>query len=164
MNVEVRRALYGKMAGDTTLTNMLGAPAPGYTKAIYFEHAPQGSSFPFVLFNFQSGMPTHAMGNGRETGTMPHTLPNGDPQTLVSGADSFDEEYWFLKGVDKSEGSDAVDAISDRIRTLLTDATLSISGRRLLWLRADGRQRYAEVRDGDTYRHAGTTFRLIHRP
>jgi hypothetical protein len=33
MSTAVRRALYGKLAGDTTLNNLLGTPATNYSKS-----------------------------------------------------------------------------------------------------------------------------------
>jgi hypothetical protein len=44
MSTAVRRALYGKLAGDTTLNALLGTPATGYSKSIYHQEAPDGAS------------------------------------------------------------------------------------------------------------------------
>lgn len=137
MSVPVRRALYGKMAGDTTLTAMLGSPASGFSKAIYYEIAPQGSSFPYVIFSKQSGTPRYAI-----------------------SARAFDDDVWLIKAVDRSEGADAADGIASRLDALLTDGTISISGRTQLYLRRESDVDYSEVIDGVAYRHSGSYFRL----
>lgn len=140
MSVAIRRAIYGKLAGDTTLTAMLGAAAPGYTKGIYYQQAPAGAGFPYVVFNKQSGVPLYA---------------------LKSRA--FDNDVWLIKGVDRSDTADLVDTIASRLDSLLTDSSLSISGNTLLYLRrAYDAPIYSEVVDGATYRHNGSLFRLIY--
>ena len=77
MSVAVRRALFGKMAGDTTLTNLLATPPTGVSKSIYHEQAPEGANFPFVIFSKSSGTPRYS---------------------LASLA--MDNELWLIKGVD----------------------------------------------------------------
>jgi hypothetical protein len=42
MSTAVRRALYGKMAGDTTLNALLASPPSGWSKSIYHQQAPAG--------------------------------------------------------------------------------------------------------------------------
>lgn len=139
MSTPVRRAIYGKLAGDTTLTNMLGVAAPGYSKAIYHNQAPAGAQFPYVVFFKQAGNPTEAF---------------GDPSAL--------ETYvWAVKAVDRNTSADVAEAISARISTLLNDATLSISGASLLYLRRQGDIDSPEVTDGVTYAHVGASYRLV---
>lgn len=139
ISVVVRRAIYGKLAGDVTLTAMLGTPAPGYSKPIYYERAPQGSDFAYVIFTKQSGTPSYAL-----------------------SARTYDNEMWLIKAVDRSDSADAADNISSRLDALLTDGTISISGRSELYLRRESDVDYSEVIDGQTYRHAGSLFRLIY--
>lgn len=140
MSVAIRRSLYGKMAGDGTLTAMLGTPPAGYSKAIFYEQAPAGTAFPYIIFSKQAGTPDYALG-GRMT----------------------DTDVWLIKAVDRSDTADAADNIASRLDALLTDATLSISGRTHLYLRRESDVDYAEVADGQTYRHAGSLFRLIYQ-
>jgi hypothetical protein len=52
-----RRALYGKLSGDTTLNNLLGTPASGYSKSIYHQQAPANAQFPFVVFQKSGSRP-----------------------------------------------------------------------------------------------------------
>lgn len=139
MSTPVRRALYGKLAGDSTLNTILGAPAPGYSKAIYHQQAPASASYPFVVFQKQAGNPTEAF---------------ADPSAL-------DTDVWLVKAIDRSTSADSAEAAADRIITLLNDATLSISGHVLLYLRRESDVEYPEVLDGVFYQHVGSLFRLI---
>jgi hypothetical protein len=143
VSVATRRALYGKLAGDTTLTNLLHAPPTGYSKSIFYEVAPEGALFPYVIFQKQAGTPRYAM------------------QTNA-GTAAFDNEVWTIKGVDEGNTADTADAISSRLSDLLTDGTITISGRTQLYLRRESDIDYAEVRDGVTYRHSGSLYRLIY--
>lgn len=139
MSTATRRGIYGKLAGDTTLNNLLGTPAQGYAKSIYHNTAPANAQFPYVLLSQQSGTPTEAF-------TAPSAL---------------ETEVWLVKAVDHNTTADPADAIWDRIKTLLNDATLSISGASLLYLRRQSDAKYEEVTDGVRYQHVGSLFRLV---
>lgn len=139
MSTAVRRALYGRLAGDTTLNNLLGTPPTGYSKSIYYQEAPAGAAFPFVVLNKQSGVPTEAF---------------GDP-------DALDTDIWLVKAIDKDSTADDAEAIQSRLQALLNDATLSISGATLLYLRRQSDVEYSETVAGVTYRHAGSLYRLV---
>lgn len=140
----VRRALYGKMAGDTTLTNLLGAPVPGFNKAIYHGSVPEDPDevgFPYVIFFQQVGVPTYAMA----------TTP------------AFETDTWLIKGVDDDATADKAEAIAARLISLLNDGTLSISGATQLYTRRQSRVGYSEVVDGRKYWHVGGLYRLLHQ-
>lgn len=137
--IAIRRAIYGKLAGDTTLNALLGTPAPGFSKSIYYQQAPQGASFPYVIFNDQAQTPRFAL-----------------------ASKAYDNDVWLIKGVDRSGTADPVDAIKDRLETLLTDATLSISGRTNIYLRPESSVGYPETTDGELYRHSGWNFRVLY--
>lgn len=139
MSVAVRRALYGKMAGDSTLNALLGTPPTGYSKSIYYQQAPQGAQFPYVVFSKQAGTPRYGL-----------------------GARAYDNDIWLIKAVDRNDTADPTDNIASRLDALLTDSTLSISGRTQLYLRRESDIDYPEEVDGVTYRHAGSNFRLIY--
>jgi hypothetical protein len=139
VSTAVRRGLYGKLAGDTTLNNLLGTPAAGYTKAIYHNTAPSGATFPYVVFSKQSGVPTETMGN----------------------PDAFENDIWLVKAVDKDTSADDAEAIQARVKALLNDATLSISGVTLTYLRRQSDVEYEELTDGVRYQHVGALFRLV---
>lgn len=142
MSVPTRRAIYGKLSGDTTLTNMLGTPAPGYSQGIYYEQAPSKAAFPYVILTKQAS-----------------TASYGFASTTV-----INDEVWLIKGVDKMEqdtaSADTVDGIQDRLNTLLTDANLTIAGKTQLYLRRESDIDYSENQDGTEYKHAGSFFRL----
>lgn len=144
MSVPIRRAIYGKMAGDSTLTTMLGTPPAGYSKSIYYQQAPSGAGFPYVIFQKQASTPRYAIGQR-----------------------AYDSDLWLIKGVVRSDpktagSADTVDNIASRLDVLLTDATLSISGRTQLYLRRESDVDYPEEADGVVYQHAGSLFRLIY--
>jgi hypothetical protein len=139
MSTPVRRAIYGRLAGDTILNGMLGAPAPGYAKSIYHQYAPANANHPFVVFQKQAGNPTQAF---------------EDPSALET-------DVWLVKGIDKGTSADQVEAIQARLIALLNDAPLSISGHDLKFLRRESDVEFPELEDGVRYMHAGALFRLI---
>jgi hypothetical protein len=139
MSTAVRRAIYGKLAGDTTLNALLGTPPTGYSKSIYHQEAPDGANYPFVVFQKQSGTPTEAMG-------VPSALEN---------------DIWLVKAIDRGSSSDTAEAAQARVQVLLNDASLSISGSTLLYLRRQSDVEYPEVDNGVRYSHAGALYRLV---
>lgn len=143
MSVATRRAIYGKLSGDTTLTSLLATPPTGVTKSIYYQVAAQGAEFPYVIFQKQAGTPSYAL-----------------------AANTFDNEVWMVKGVTKNPGpvypSDPVETISSRLDALLTDGIISISGKVELYLRRESDLDYSEERSGVIYRHSGALFRLVY--
>jgi hypothetical protein len=139
MSVATRRAIYGKLAGDTTLNALLATPPSGTSKNIYYEVAREGAQFPYVVISKQAGTPSYAF----------------------AGL-AVDNEIWMVKAVDRTDDADKADAISSRLNALLTDGTISISGRKQLYLRRESDVDYAEVTDGVRYIHAGSLYRLIY--
>lgn len=139
MSTVVRRALYGKLAGDTTLNNLLGTPATGFSKSIYYQEAPAGAAYPFLIFSRQAGTPTEAF-------TDPSALEN---------------DVWLVRATDRDTTADDVEAIAARVAVLLNDTSLSISGNTLLYLRRQSDVDYSETDRGVQYRHAGSLFRLV---
>jgi hypothetical protein len=139
MSTAVRRAIYGKLSGDTTLNNLLGTPPSGYSKSIYHQQAPAGAQFPYIIFSKQSGVPTDTFGT---------------PGAL-------DTDVWLVKAIDRDTKADDAEAASERCRALLNDASLSISGSTLLYLRRESDVEYPEVSEGVTYAHVGSLYRLI---
>lgn len=140
MATNVRRGIYGKLAGDTTLNNMLGTPAAGFSKSIYFQQAPDDAPFPFVVFNRQSGLPTEAF----------------------QAPSALETDVWLVKAVDRDTTADDAEAIAARIQALLNDASLSISGATLLYLRRQSDIDYSEVHDAVQYKHVGALYRLVY--
>jgi hypothetical protein len=139
VSTATRRGIYGKLAGDGTLTALLGTPATGYSQNIYHNQAPDSASFPLVTFSKSSGVPTEAF---------------HDPSALET-------DVWMIKAVDRNTTADTAESISDRLKVLLNDAALSISGVTLLYLRRESDVEYSELVDGVTYLHVGSFYRLI---
>lgn len=135
----IRRALYGKMAGDSTLNALLGSPAPGRSKAIYYELAPDGARFPYVVFNKQAGTPVYAFAS--------------DP--------AYEDNLWQIKGIDSGPDADTANGIGARLDVLLTDGALTISGATLLYLRRESDIEYSVTEAGVEYKHSGALFRLL---
>lgn len=140
MSTAVRRGLYGKLAGDTTLNNLLAAPPANYSKSIFYGNAPDGASFPFVIFSKQDGRPTETF---------------GDPS-------AFETDIWLVKAEDRSGSADTVEAIQARVATLLNDAALSISGSTVMYLRRQSDMDYEEYLNGVIVHHAGSLYRLVY--
>lgn len=140
MSTPVRRAIYGKLAGDTTLNNLLGTVPTGYSKSIFHDIAPTNADHPYVILSKQSGVPTET---------------HGDPSAM-------ENDIWLIKAVDDSDTADPAEAIAARLNVLLNDGTLSISGGTLLYLRRQSDVEYSEVTDGVQYKHAGALYRLVY--
>lgn len=147
MSQAVRRALYGKLAGDSTLTNLLASPPTGYAQNIWHQQAHDAADHPFVIFQKQSGTPRYAL-----------------------GARAYDNELWLVKGVVRKSDSaaqsadDVADAISSRLNALLTDGTISISGSTQLYLRRESDIEYTETSEGQPrILHAGALYRLMYQ-
>jgi hypothetical protein len=140
MSTPVRRALYGKLAGDTTLTNLLGTPATGFSKSIYHAQAPVGAGFPFIILNKQSGVPTETM---------------SDP-------DALEDDIWLVRATDRNTTADTAEAIAARVKALLNDATLTISGATHLYLRRQSDVEFLETTEGVRYAHSGALYRLVY--
>lgn len=141
MSLSVRRGLYGKLAGDMTLNALLPSPPAGYSKNIFYGYAPPAAAFPYIVFSKSSGTPTDAMSKT-----------------------AFDEDIWLVKGIDRGSSADVADQIADRVRALLQDASLSISGANHKFLRRMSDVDYPETTDGQRYWHSGSQFRLITEP
>lgn len=146
MSTPIRRALYGRLSGDTTLTGMLGTPAANYSQSIYYGQAPEKAGFPYVIFNKQSGVPTDTF----------------------TDAGAFETDVWLVKGIDRGQerlpSADNVEQIQQRLIDLLNDAPLSISGNSLMMLRRQSDVDYVEVSGEETYRHSGSLFRVMFQP
>lgn len=141
MSTAVRRAIYGTMAGDSTLVALLSqSPGSGFTKSIYHSIAPSGAGFPYIVFQKQAGTPTDTFGR----------------------AGAFENDVWMVKAVDRATSADGAEAIQARVAVLLNDAALSISGATHLYLRRESDIEYPEVIDGVRYVHAGSLFRLVY--
>ena len=144
--IAIRRAIYGKLAGDTTLNNLLHAPPTGLNKSIFHEQAPDAAEPPYVVFNQQAATRPYAMG-GQVT----------------------ENEIWQIKAIVRQgdggtlSADDLAGTIADRLDALLTDSTLSISGGTATWFRQESTVRYSENPEGSPrILHRGGLFRLMY--
>ena len=118
---------------------MLATPPTGFAQSIYYQQAPQTAQFPYVIFQKQDGRPTEAF---------------DDPS-------AFENDIWLVKGIDRSASANIAEDIQARVIALLNDASLSISGADLTYLRRMSDVDYPETLDGVEYKHAGSLFRLV---
>jgi hypothetical protein len=118
---------------------MLATAPAGMAQNIFHDEAPDNAAFPFIVFSKSSGVPTEAF---------------KDPSALET-------DVWLVKAVDRSTTADTAEAISERIKVLLNDATLSISGAVCLYLRRQSDVEYPELVEGNSYRHCGSLYRLV---
>lgn len=148
MSIAIRRALRGKLAGDSTLNGYLATPPTGEVKSLYHQQAPDNADPPYVIFNKMSGTPDYALGSR-----------------------TYDNEVWQVKGVVSagfSSGTishdDLVDSISSRLNALLTDGTISVSSATPLYLRRESDVEYTEQPSGQPrIMHAGALYRLMYQ-
>lgn len=145
MATATRRAIYGKLAGDSTLRGLLGAAAPGFTNSIYHEPAPVLASYPFVTMSKSSGLPTPVFGDA------------------AAGKDiGFETDVWLIKAIDHNTTADKAESIAARLQTLLNDAALSISGATTMYCRRDSDVEYSEMDGGEVYHHVGSLYRVVY--
>ena len=174
MSVALRRAIYGKLAGDSVLTALLStSKPPGRNKNIFHSFAPDGGGTPYVIFSKSAGTPVYTM--------EPRHPATWGTATVVSQA-AYDNELWLVKGVahdgpeiTAEDPMNAADTIAARVDWLLTNGTLDISGASsppagtatvfsndALFLRRESDVEYAETSDGEVYYHSGALYRLIY--
>ncbi len=128
--------------GRRAIYGKLANPGAGYTKAIYYQSIPDGADFPCVVFQKQSGQIRWAFNK----------------------TNSLNDEVWLVKGVDRNDDTaDPVEQISDRLKALLDDATLSISGATHIYLRHEMDTDYSEDVEGKRYIHSGSMFRFAYQ-
>ncbi len=128
----VREALYEALSGATAVTNLL---ADG-TGGVYHKEAPANAQTPFVILAKQSG---------RRQWTF---------------EDSLRWDRWLVKAVDRKRSGVAED-IDEAVDVLLSDLTLTITGRRHLFLRRETDVDYPEQDGAETYRHVGGIYGLV---
>lgn len=139
----IRRAIYGKLSGDTTLNSLLATPPSGWSKSIFHRHAPDEATYPFVVFAKSSGVPTYAN----------VTKP------------AFETDVWLVKALDRNTTADRAETVSARLDALLTDASLSIAGGdTVVWLRRQSDVDFEEVEGGENFIHVGSLYRLVFEP
>jgi hypothetical protein len=128
---EINTAIYGVLAGDSTLTGLLAT-----TTSIYHQKAPDGSPLPYVVFNKQSD-----------------TEPNDSNHRII-------DFIYQVRAYTKASGK-AAGTMDARIQVLLHRASLSISNNTLLKInRIGGIEDAFSEPNTDTVYSAGSLFRI----
>ena len=172
MSTPIRRAIYGKRAGSD-LPPLLGTAGSGYTQSIYHDQAPDDAGFPLIIFSKSSGVPSETFGSYRNP---PAPSPPG-AGPYAPGV--LENEVWLIKAIARAgdmpgenrSASDRAEWIASRVKDLLNDAKLSITGipddpvsgfpPQPLYLRRESDVEYAELSDGVVYRHCGSLYRIV---
>lgn len=128
----VRQALYQKL----NVAPITGSLAQGSASLIH-SVAPSNATYPLVIFNEQSGTPTHQF-----------------------GGDHFDSQLWLVKAIAKGNSSSTAEDVSKAIADALDFQNLSITGADHMYMAREGDVTYAEVVNGEVYRHHGFYVRI----
>lgn len=130
----LRAALFAKLNGDAALTDLLAT-----TTSIFHRRAPQGTLFPYIVLQKQSGNPVWSFG--------------GEP---------LDYEVWMVKGVDRAPSGAKAEDIRKQINRVLTDPVMNLSDGTLLYLRRESDIDYGEDSDPDQIvHHVGGLYRTV---
>lgn len=128
--------IYGRLAGDSTLANLVGGTA---SPRIYADIAPDGAATPFIVFQNQSAVDSQGIGAIR---------------IMV-------DALYVVRGVAPSSTYGGVlTQIDDRIDTLLHDVAGTAGTGRVIASYREAPFRLTEQRDGKVWRHLGGIYRL----
>ena len=129
---EVETALYSKLTGASSLTSLLAG-----TAAVYNGIAPEGASYPYVLFAQMSGVDDH------DTSHRARQL------------------IYVIQGVSKV-GLPQAGSIDAAVDALLHMVPLSVSGWSTFWIarESDVRMTDFDAADRTKYFRSGGTYRL----
>jgi len=130
----LRTAIFAALNADVALKALVG-------ERIFYQAAPQGSAYPFVIFGKQAGTPQHAF-----------------------RGPAVRSDLWMAKAVDRGPSASAAEEIDAALEAVLADAELTIADAELLYLRRVSDLDYAEVRDGETFHHVGGLYRVVVDP
>lgn len=133
--IEIARAMefiHDTLAIDTTLTGLVG-------DRIYDGVAPEGTTFPYVVYNFQGGSDAVAVGAAR-------VLNNS---------------LFQVKAVAMAQSYIGPAEIADRIDVLLQAATGTAVDGLILGTNREQPIMYTEVVDKTQYRHVGGLYRMF---
>ncbi len=132
-NKAIRAALYTKL-NVSAVTTQLGSGSASLVHAV----APPASLYPTCIFNRQS-----------------------DTSTLRFGGNAMDNQIWMVKGVVRATSASVAEDIDKAVRDLLDFGTLTITGGQSLFMARTSGVDYTEVDGDQSYRHAGSLYRLV---
>lgn len=127
-----KAAIYSKLTGDSTLTNLLAS-----STSVYEAVAPQEADAPYVIYFKSAGTPNYTF------------------------TDSYEDQVYTIKGVTQGPSAKIAGQIAERIDAVLTDGALTLSGRSQMYLRRIGDVELVETDSGVRFNHSGGTYRLI---
>lgn len=133
--IEVARALlwiYATLAADPDLDALVDG-------RIYDGVAPEGASFPYVIFNYQGGSDT----------------------VVVGAARVLNQSVYQIKAVTQSQSYASGAEIADRIDTLLQAQSGQADDGLVLGANREQPIMYVEVIETIQYRHTGGLYRLF---
>lgn len=141
---QVRTALYQKL-NVASLTTQL---AQGSASLIHSVASPS-SAYPLVIFSEQSST----------------VMARSFGGTAVSDTGfPVDSQLWLVKAIAKGGSSSVAEDVDATIAGLLDFQQLTITGADHMYLARESAVAYAEVVEGETYRHHGHLYRLILQP
>ncbi len=129
----VRQALYTKLNVASVTTSLASGSA-----SLHSMVAPSTAAYPMVVFSQASGVPTHAF-----------------------GGDHFDSQLWLVKAIAKGSSSSVAEDVSKAIADALDFENLSITGADNMLTSRESDVVYAEVVNGEQYRHHGFYVRVM---
>lgn len=133
--IEIARVLewiHDALASDATITGLVG-------DRIYDGIAPEGASFPYIVYNYQGGADAVAVGAIRV----------------------LNQSVYQIKAVDCAQSYSGAAQIADQIDNLLQAATGATIDGQILGTNREQPIMYAEVNDKQQYRHAGGLYRIF---
>lgn len=132
MSIPVRKGIYSKLSAASAVTNLVG-------ERIYHEQAPEGATFPYIIFSKASGVKVRAF------------------QT----PEAFKRDVWLIKAVDRASSSTKADEVASAIDTTLDGSSITVEGKLNVDLYHVGDVEYVE-NDGDQqYRHCGANYGFV---
>jgi len=108
---------------------------------VYSAIAPPSATYPFIVFQEQSG-------------TDDYVFARCGWRNLV----------YLVKCIDKSPSAKRAGEVYDLINAALHDASLSVPGHAVLYIRRESDVKYAEVSNGVMYWHVGARYRITVAP
>lgn len=124
--------LYATLSADATLTGLVGT-------RIYLDQAPEGASFPFVVFQLQAAE--------RDL-------------VVIGGGRVWSSGLWLVRGVDKATSFTTLKSIEARIDALLHAKSGSVTGGTVYECVREEPFRLTEVVDRVRYLHLGGIYRI----
>lgn len=129
----VRVALQARLLASTGVTSLLGAPTN-----VFHRKMSQTTKPPAVLFDKRSGVPDYDFGGG-----------------------GVERQSWAVRGVAFARTADRAEDIGLAIDAALTDAPLTITGRKLLAIYRESDIDFPEQIGKEIFQHCGGVYVVV---